>query len=241
VYKSFAAAAKATMNRLVTGHYLEFQAGGGINGSPHPIGQFKGMAALIAGLHTENAARGGLGLPMLAAAFPDLLEGRRNVMARVRIFGDADGLTRLKVRTSGMLSLTQAEAGFEVMAAEARETPRNHRLAAFVRDRSADREFEGHSERAMARAQRKVVERIGRGEAVNNAPQGMAERIEAIGNRRLDSLGAPRAYLKLNSSSTHQKFALFILGLAGVNDGEDGRIDTFGLSRHRSLFAVPHF
>src|ERR1019366_7948870 len=98
------AATTATVNQPVTGHYLEFQAGGGINGSPHPIGQFRGMAALMAALHTENVARLALGQPMLAAAFPDLVDGRRNVMARVRIFGDGHGLAGLKVRASGMLS-----------------------------------------------------------------------------------------------------------------------------------------
>jgi hypothetical protein len=235
------AAAKGAADRPATAHYREFKAGGGINGSPHPIGQFKGMAALIAALHTENARRAERGLAMLAAAFPDLLEGRRNPMARVRIFGDVDGLAGLEARASGMLSLTQAEAGFEVVAAETAETPGNRRLAAFVRDRSADREFEAHAERAMARAQRKAVERIGRGEAVRNPPQGMAARIEAIGNRRVDSLDAHRAYLKLRSASTDRTFALFVLGLAAVEGAEEGRIDTFGLSRRGLPFALPHF
>jgi hypothetical protein len=237
MHESFAAAT-ATVNKPVTEHYLEFQAGGGINGSPHPIGQFRGMAALMAALHSENVARLALEIPMLAAAFPDLLDGRRNVMARVRIFGDSNGLARLKVRASGMLS---AEAGFAITASNARETPRDHHWATFVRDRSADREFEGYSERALGRAQRKVMERIGRGEAVRNTPLEMAERMEAIARRRLENFGAPRAYLRLNSASTSRTFALFILGFAGGNGGQDGRIDSFGLSRRESPFAVPHF
>jgi CRISPR-associated protein (Cas_Csy4) len=240
--EAFAAAVQAdTVDRPPTGHYLEFRASGGINGSPHPIGQFRGMAAVIAALHIENSKGAELGLPLLAAAFPDLLDRQRNAMARVRIFGDADGLARLKVRTSGILSLTQAEARFEIMASDVRETPHDHHLAAFMRDRSADREFEGHAERAMVRAQRKAVERASKGEEVKHPPQGMAERMAAIGKRRMHSFGVPRAYLKLNSASTSRQYALFILGLAGVNGSENGRIDTFGLSRRGSLFAVPHF
>ena len=231
-----ASAQAAAAGGPVTGHYLEFRAGGGINGSPHPVGQFRGMAALTSALHMENAERAKLWLPMLAAAFPDLLEGRRNAMARVRIFGDAEGLSRFKVRMSGVLSRTQADAGMEIMASEARDTPRNHDRAAFVRDRSADREFEGHAERAMTRAQRKVVERIGRGETVNKLPLEMAERIEAIGNRRLDSFNVPRAYLKLDSSSTSRRFALFVLGIPMVDTSDGGRIDTYGLSRRECLF-----
>jgi hypothetical protein len=177
---------------------------------------------------------------MLAVAFPDLLNGQRNARARVRIFGDRDGLSQLQVRTSGMLSLTQTEVGFQIMGSEARETPGDHGLTAFVRDRSGDREFERYSERAMARAQRKVLERIGRGEPVRKFPQGMAERMESC-NRRLESLSGPRVSLKLNSSSTGRTFAVFIVGLAGVDGSEDGRIDTFGLSRPGALFAVPDF
>ena len=230
--------------QAVTTHYVEFRMSGGVNGSPHPRGQFHGAAAIIQAVHAMNAEHLRLGKPSLVPAFPDLVDGDRNPMGRVRVFGSQEALERLlQSRASVLLGLRQDEAGYVITASEVRPSPENRCQVAFIRDRSADREFVKHAERAATRAQRKAMERIARGEAVRKPPMGMVERLEALSARADANFGVPRAYLKLRSNSTGQPvMPVFVQAIpVREKDAPIGCLDSYGLSRRDAAVAVPHF
>jgi CRISPR-associated endoribonuclease Cas6/Csy4 subtype I-F len=218
--------------------YFEFKSVVGVNGSAHPNGQFRLAAAVVDQLHFENVRRKVEGLPRLAVAFPALASGDRDIMAVVRVFGpDSQSLEMFKTRATEGLGL---EGNRAVAVSDVAYVPEKHQLAVFVRDRMADKETVGFAQRSLARAQRKVVSRIERGEVVKQSPMEMADRAGAAALHRESAVALARAYLCMDSRSTRQSFSLVVAAYP-ANDASKGEVDIYGLSRRTTPFSVPHF
>lgn len=221
-----------------TTHYLEFRSIGGTNGSAHPSGQFQAAAKLLDALHFENVRRVNSGQAALPVAFPDLLSGSRNAMARVRVFGDEPSLVAFKATGAGAGVGDKASA---VEASEVSGVPGKHALAAFVRDRRAEKGFSGHADRALSRAQRKVMERIARGDQVVKPPRSSEERLGRVADAAAEGSAAGHVFIRVRSRSTGQAFALFIAPVVSPNGFPESKVDSYGLSRREASFAVPSF
>lgn len=231
-------------------HFVEFRENSGVNGSPHPVGQFRAASAIVDVVHLENGSRSRIGQPGLGVAFPALVEGGRNAMGVVRVFGGQASLEALLIRASSICGKQSVGGGgYDLSASKVSRVPSDHSWASFVRDRSADRDFPGYCERAMSRAQRKAMARIARGESVTNPPIGIAERMERLADRNLAAVGEVRTYLKLDSNSTGRSFALFVRVVHSAEFSTKGVLDIYGLSVRMvgngsdlvSPVQIPHF
>lgn len=225
-------------DKQMTTHHLDILSTGGPNGSSHPLGQFRLAAALMHHLHLENVRLTHEGSSRLAAAFPGMLEGGRDVMKTTRIFGRFEQLADVRNTLIAKLGL---KGSADVHVKRVAETPSEHRLCIFRRDRSAEKVFGGHAERALQRAQRLAMERISRGETVLKPPQGIVERAEIAQARALDGIDVIRAHLSMHSASNGHKFMLFVAAIPNVNEGTIGELDVYGLSNRTSQMALPHF
>lgn len=221
-----------------TQHYLEVASSGGPSGSPHPIGQFRLAASVLDQLHKENARRDAAGLPRLAVGFPHLAENRRDPVGRIRVFGTK---AEIEAFRSGLVDLLLASPGDPAKVTKVVPVPKKHNLVAFQRDRSADRECQGYGDRALRRAQRKSMQRLSRGEALEKPPMDSAERAERMAARARNLAQVPRTYLKMASRSTRQTFSLFIVANGLPSGAHAGSVDVYGLSRETERHPVPHF
>jgi hypothetical protein len=218
--------------------YLEFRSVGGPSGSPHPTGQFRAAAEILDVLHVENVRRTHAGEPPIAIALPNVLNGEaRNGMGRIRVFGPAEALEALGALVAG----TERPDTDRLDVGKPTKVPERHSFAAFVRDRLTEKEFVGHADRTLSRAQRKVMERIARGEAVRKPPMDTETRMASLSDRVAAASDANRLSVRVRSRSTKSGFELFLGVVQSPNGVPGGTIDTYGLSRRSASVPVPHF
>lgn len=216
-------------------HHIDFRSTSHIISLPHPAGQFRMTSAIMDKLHMENVRRMREGLPALAIAFPSLVSGGRNPMATVRIFGDRASLERFTASAATIDCGTGAGCSVRALG----QVPETEAKAAFARDRTPEKGFGKHAERSLARAQRKIMARIGSGKEWT-PPKSLAERAAASIDRHVDASGL--AHIRVRSRSTQTNFSLYVRAVTDVVQASCvGPADSYGLSRMSGVLMLPHF
>lgn len=212
-------------------HYVEARPA---PGAVVPGGMFAIAAALCGGVHRINAR-----LPAhqrLAMAFPDLGEEGMHPANRIRILGSNEDVFEDFLADPVVSGITQRG----LLRRTLREAFDDTALAAFVRTRLPEKGTHGAAERSHRRAQRAVMTRLGRGEAVQTMPMPLQARYEAaqVRERSLDATKV--LHLRMRSSSSGQAFSLFVERMEGVApSGQAVGLDVYGFSRAAAPLPVP--
>ena len=221
-------------------HFVEVRDERGPSRSPHPRGQYDVASAVLKAVHAENARRRAGGETLgIAVAFPGMIGHVTFPMGVVRAFGSQDAIRALARELRAALQPVHRL----VVVDEVEEigAKRSRKVAAFVRDRRAERAVVGNSDRTLRRAQKLVMRRIARGEEPRKAPLTSGEREDA----RVNALAGAEPYIRsdvtLTSSSTGCTFTLTVAPVESSNGDGEGDVDSYGLSRRGATVGLPHF
>jgi hypothetical protein len=220
--------------------YVELESVGGPGCSVHPKGQFHMAASIVDEVHLVNSSQGAEPASRLMVGFPDMVSGFHAPMARVRVFGEStDILNDLLAKTFTRLA---AQPQTLPSVRKAAKVPEATSSIAFVRNRSQDSQTTGYAARSLARAQRKTMDRVRRGETVLVPPMSMESRMERILERCSRPPSGPRAFLIMHSRSTGQRFSLGIEAIeTSTLEATISNIDAYGLSCRANMTGIPNF
>lgn len=219
-------------------HFIEVRDERGPSRSPHPRGHYDIASAILTAVHGENVRRwASEDTPGIAVAFPGLIKDTPFQLGVARAFGTADEIRGLAKVLRTMLDTTRLVVVDEVDEVGGK---RSLKAAAFCRDRRPEKEVVGYHDRALRRAQRKVMERLSAGGILEKVPMTSAERDERRIQMLTENDGYVKANVNMHSTSTKSNFSMWIIPVSS-NGLSDGQVDSYGLSRMAQTVPLPHF